>query len=278
MSIVATDGLRLKGAWEKHNQFVSKITREDVLQGNREFWALSDDELIPVASATQIMAGMSYETGNFLVDVELYSKNLDDLTEFAPRFLLLPGQQDTNFADFFYQGSGVAKGVELLVQKKFGSHTGWVSYTLGQVEHTFPDLAADPYPATHDQTHELKLVDTVRLGRWSLSGTFIYSTGSPYTEPVGIEEVTLPAGFTVQQVVVGEKNAARLPSYQRLDLAANWEFALGSSQGLISATLFNVAGRENIWYKEFEAVEGELIENDILLMGRTFNLSVGVRF
>ena len=110
MSIVATDGLRLKGAWEKHNQFVSKITREDVLQGNREFWALSDDELIPVASATQIMAGMSYETGNFLVDVELYSKNLDDLTEFAPRFLLLPGQQDTNFADFFYQGSGVREG------------------------------------------------------------------------------------------------------------------------------------------------------------------------
>ncbi len=279
LSVVVSDGLRLKGAWEKHNQVVSRITRGDVVQGNREFWALSDDDLVPVASSSQIMAGASYETGNLLVDLELYSKDLDNLTEFAPRFLLLPGQDETDFPDFFYRGHGVARGLELLVQKKFGNHNGWLSYTLGEIEHTFPDLADGPYPATHDQTHEFKLVDTLRLGSWRLSGTFIYSTGRPYTEPVGIEEVGLPAGQrTIQQVVVGEKNGARLPSYNRLDLAANWEFALGSSQGLIGVTLFNAYNRKNVWYREFEAVEDELIENDILLMGRTLNVSVSLRF
>ena len=212
LSVLLADGWRLKGAWEKHNQFVSKITREDVLQGNQEFWALSDDELIPVTSATQIMGGLVYETADFLVDVEVYSKDLANLTEFAPRFLLLPDQDGTDFSDFFFQGDGVAKGAELLVQKKFGDHTGWVSYTLSKIEHTFPDLAENPYPATHDQTHEFKLVDTLRLGKWRLSGTFIYSTGRPYTEPIGIEEVETPGGRILQQVIVGEKNTARLPA------------------------------------------------------------------
>ena len=43
-------------------------------------------------------------------------------------------------------------------------------------------------------------------------------------------------------------------------------------------TLFNAFDRKNVWYKEFEVVEDELIESDVLLMGRTLNLSVGVRF
>jgi hypothetical protein len=42
--------------------------------------------------------------------------------------------------------------------------------------------------------------------------------------------------------------------------------------------VFNPYNRKNVRYKEFDVVEGEWIENDIQLMGLTFNLFLNIRF
>ncbi len=68
--------------------------------------------------------------------------------------------------------------MELLAQKKTGAYTGWASYTLARIEHEFPDLNdGEPFPALHDQTHEFKVVNSMSLGRWTLSGTWTFATG-----------------------------------------------------------------------------------------------------
>ena len=84
--------------------------------------------------------------------------------------------------------------------------------------------------------------------------------------------------FTIERVIVGEKNGARLPTYQRLDLSANYEFDLLGGRGTAGLTVFNVGDRDNVWYKEFTSVDGEIFENNILLMSRTYNLFLTVRF
>ncbi len=112
-----------------------------------------------------------------------------------------------------------------------------------------------------------------------MSETFIYASGKPYTEPVGLEPVELPFGGTIDRVVAGAKNGSRLPDYHRLDLALNREVPLGArGMGILSLTLFNAYDRQNIWYKEFNVVEGEIVENNILLMGLTLNASLSVAF
>jgi len=271
-----TDHLRFKGAWGKYNQYVNRITREDFMQGNREFWALSDDIKIPVASAIHYIAGISYETDMFLFDIEAYYKDLSGLTEFAPRFT--PMNRTTDFNQFFFHGTGTAKGIEFLLQKKFGAYTGWISYTLGQVEYNFPELSDDPFPALHDQTHEFKMVNSYELNKWTFAGTFIYATGKPYTPPVGIEQAMFPSGRIFDQVVLGAKNSERLPAYHRMDLAVTYRFNLGDADAALGATLFNVYNRQNIWYKEYDVIEGEIIENNINLMGMTFNLYLNIKF
>jgi len=278
-SLEVASRVRLKGSWGRNNQFVNRIVREDVLGGNREFWALSDGDLIPVPESTNLVVGASYETSGFLVDVEAFRNEQSQLTTFAPRFT--PADEGIDYDEYFYQGDGESEGLELLVQKKFGSHTGWASYTLSKTDYLFPELQADPFPADHDQRHELKLVYSARFGHWTVSGVYIYGSGRPYTEPIGTEEVSFGNGdreFTVERVVVGDKNGARLPAYQRLDLSANFDFDLLSGKGTIGLTVFNVGDRKNVWYREFSTVEGEIFENNILLMSRTYNLFLNVRF
>lgn len=276
-TLFVTDTFKLKTAAGRYYQFTNRITREDVLQGNREFWSLSDGTTVPVAEATHLIGGASYERGDLLVDVELFTKDLTDLTQFAPRFAA--ASDDLDYDAFFYRGTGTARGGELLVQKRSGRHTGWASYTLSAVEESFPDLQAATFPATHDQRHEVKLVNLYQMGDWHLSQTWIYASGKPYTEPIGLETVDRPFGGTIDRVVAGPKNGGRMPAYHRLDVAINREFYVQDSmRGVFSLTLFNLYNRTNVWYKEFEVIENEIIENDIQLMGRTVNAAVTVKF
>lgn len=283
-TFVASDSLRLKSSWGRHHQFTSRLVREDLLQGNREFWTVSDGTTVPVSSATQVAGGFAYEKTNWLLDVEAYHKSVDDLSQFAPRLVGADGGVD--LTQFLYSGNGRIRGLEVLAQKKVGSNTGWLSYTASRVEQNFPDLSSTPFPADYDRTHELKVVDSHRFGRRLIvTGTWTYSTGTPYTEPSGVEDISQRIGpngtaLTIQRVVAGEKNSVRLPNYHRLDLAAHLNLPFGTSRlrSMLSFTFFNAYNRNNIWYREFSIVEGEILETNVGLMGRTFNASWSLTF
>jgi hypothetical protein len=267
-----SEKIKLKGAWGKYYQFVNMLIRENNMQGNREFWMLADDLSIPIGSSVHYIAGISYEMRNFLFNIEGYYKDLQGLSEFALRFA--PSEGEIDYDDYFFIGTGYAKGIECLFQKKFGRFTGWLSYTLGKVEYDFPQYGDQPFPATHDVTHELKLIGSCKLNKWTFASTFIFATGRPYTEPVGVETITFPnTDRTFDRVTFGDKNTGRLPNYMRLDVSATYDFKLGPSKARIGLSFFNVLARTNVWRKEFEVVEGEIIETDVTYLGFTPNLS-----
>jgi ferric enterobactin receptor len=247
-TVLASETFRIKGAWGRYQQFVNRLVREEVFQGNREFWALSDDSTIPVAASTNMAVGATYETSRLLLDAEFFARDLSDLTQLAPR--VLGSTEGVDLTQLFYRGAGHVRGLEALVQRKAGRHTGWASYTLSRVTYDFPDLSGR-FLADHDRTHELKLVDTFQLNRWTLSGTWIFSTGRPYTEPIGTESVTRPGpleDLTFERVVVGAKNGVRLPAYHRLDVAANYSWPIGDSgrTAMVGVSAFNAYNRSNV--------------------------------
>jgi len=78
------------------------------------------------------MGGISYENDQFLIDVEGYYKTLTGLTQYAIRQSgFTPGTAGTIEQDFF-QGTGRAKGVEVLLQKKLGRVHGLAKLYPGQ--------------------------------------------------------------------------------------------------------------------------------------------------
>lgn len=274
------DRLQFKAAAGRYYQFTSKVTREDLLQGNRSFWTAANGQTVPVSSNRELIVGGSYHRGQWTSDIEAYAKDLSGLSIFAPR--ISTAVESIDFQNFFYTGRGQTRGIDVLVQKQSGSNTGWLSYTLSKNTESFPLLNAGAFPADQDQRHELKIVDIQplrmwRLSGWKLSGTWILSSGHPFTAPSGIETVTLPfdTSRTFDRVVAGSKNGERLPAYHRLDLSLSREIVpLGDGgKGTLTISIFNVYNRKNVWYKEFNAVAGALTENNILLMGTTLNVS-----
>ncbi|MBT32241.1 MAG: TonB-dependent receptor [Thalassobius sp.] len=277
-SLKVTPKFKLKAAWGRYYQFVNRIVREDVSQGSRDFWLLADDLNSPVSFSRHLIGGFSYETDTWLFDVEVYDKSLDGIVEYSNRQAAtsLDELEDT---DYFFDGTGVARGVEWMIQKKSGNFKGWASYTLGEVVHDIPGISDDPYYALHDTRHEVNLVGTYEIGKWDFGATWVFGTGKPYTAPYGEYQLTTLDGTTYNYISVGAKNSFRLPDYHRLDMSVNYKFKLGSTgSGQVGLSLFNLYDRKNIWYKEFLVEEEEVIETDVNLIGFTPNLNVSVKF
>jgi ferric enterobactin receptor len=271
-----TEKLKINLAWGEYYQFVNRIVREDVTQGSRDFWLLADDESNPVSFAEHYIAGIGYETGQMFFSVDFFQKDMKGLSEFSLRFNNAAGSGQNEH--FFYEGTGVSRGMELLIQKKFGRFTGWLGYTLSEVVHTFPLISETPFYALHDSRHEVNLVATYKLGKWEFGGTWVYGTGKPYTAPDGKYKITTLDGHVFEFIHVGPKNGARLPDYHRMDLSAKYNIKLGKSEGSVGLSLFNVYNRSNIWYKEYQLQEEEMIETDVELIGFTPNIFINFKF
>ncbi|MFT5823040.1 MAG: ferric enterobactin receptor [Crocinitomix sp.] len=262
-----TEKWSLKGAWGHYYQFANRIIRNDISSGSKDFWVLSDGDAVPVGFAEHFIAGTSYETKGFVFSAEGYYKNLKGLSEYSLQFA--PSFNNVDFNEFFYEGTGVSKGAEFLIQKKYGKYNGWVGYTYGQTIYNFPIYGENSFYANHDVTHEFKIVNMLKLKKkWTLSATWIYATGRPYTEPAGGYTLTLADGSIQDFIQIGTRNNQRYPAYHRLDVAATKDFTMGETgNGSLSISIFNLYNRQNIWYKQFEVDAGELIETNVNLLG-----------
>jgi len=267
-----TDGLSLKGAWGRYNQFVKRIENEDVLEGSRDFWLLAGENLAP-QSAEHRIAGIRYETPGWLFDVEAYDKDLDGVSQFSTRARTDPGQR---LEDLFFNGTGRARGIELLAQRTEGALTGWMSYTLSSVEYELDGFNdGEAFPASHDQRHEIKTVASYQRGPWVFSGTWVFGSGRPYTVPESQYGLNLLDGETISYIHVGEKNGQRLPTYHRLDLSASRRFETERYFYELNLSLYNAYGRDNVWYRQFDLSELPMVVTDVTTLG--FTPSIGFR-
>ena len=268
----------LKAAGGEYHQFASRLLRENPMEGDKWFWMMADDELIPVSKSRNLVARISWENPEYLFNIEYYDRQLSGLSEFASTRFRPPDADETiDLYQQFYTGDGYSRGLEALFQKKFGSHTGWATYTRGEVEYNFPDFLDHPFPASHDSTHEFKVVDSYKWRNFTFSGTWIYATGKPFTAPTGdLEEFEVegPDGETrtFEHVELGDKNGMRLPAYHRLDLSAKWDFLnKDGNKADIGVSVFNAYNNKNVWRYEYQAFDGEIYTTEINYLGFTIS-------
>lgn len=271
-----SDRWLLKGAWGRYHQFVKRVENENIQQGSRDFWVLAGDEL-PPAYAEHRIAGVTYENPDFLLDAEVYDKVLDGVSQFSTRARTRP---DQTLTEFFFSGTGRARGLELLAQKKRGPLTGWISYTLSQVEYDLAGFNGDePFPASQDQRHEVKVVGAYQWGRWTFASTWVFGSGKPYTVPEAQYSLTTLDGRELSLIHVGEKNGDRLPAYHRLDVSATRRFESRRLFYELDLSIFNLYGRSNVWYRQFDLSQSPLLVTDVTTLGLTpsVGLRVGLR-
>jgi hypothetical protein len=152
-------------------------------------------------------------------------------------------------------GKGRAYGVEVIMKKKSGNFTGWVSYTLSKTERKIDGINNNEwYNSRQDRTHDISIVGSYQLNKkWSLSGVFVNNTGNAVTFPTGKYNLN---GNTIYQY--GSRNADRMPANHRLDISATYDFEKkGKYESSLNFGIYNVYGRENAYTITFRDNEDD---------------------
>ncbi len=213
-----------------------------------DLWIPSSNNVKPEI-ADQLAVGYyrNFNKNKYEFSTEVYYKFLQNQIDYKNGAEL---RANDNVESQLLFGTGRAYGLELFLKKKEGKLTGWISYTLSRTEKKIAGINADNYyPATQDQTHNLAIVGIYQASKkWTLSADFVYNTGNATTFPNGKYDVDGQVVFYYTQ-----RNAYRMPAYNRLDLAAtviakktkkfesSWTFSL-----------YNAYGRENAYSIAFQ--------------------------
>ena len=245
------DDTFLKAAVGRYHQYIFRLARE--FQGISllsNVWVLADSTADPSAS-THYVAGAETRVGRFDVDLEGYYKDYKALYE-----LNYDEQESIEIGDIVLRGPGRAYGLDLLIRKRSGRQTGWLSVSTGLSERTIDGVNEDEsgqpqtYKSKFDRTFIVDLVHALRFGnsrRWTLNTRAAYATGQPYTQILGRGEMTVPSGLRWTFQERGELNAVRLPSYRRLDMAIQRRFEFRSWDMTMQLQVINMTNRRNIF-------------------------------
>jgi ferric enterobactin receptor len=275
-----TDKIKFKGAYGDYYQFVNRIINENLSEGSRDFWLMADGKQVKLSGSQHYIVGFSHETNGWLLDVEAYRKDLQNISEFSLRFRT--GAQITSATQLFFTGKGYAEGVDFLLQKKQGNYTGWASYTVGRVRNTYSDFNdGKEFPAINDQLHEFKITQNYTLGAWNFSSTFIFGSGKPYSEPAGQYSLSLLDGRDLSYIGVGTKNGSRLSPYHRLDVSVHHKFMFDKARkikGDLGLSVFNLYNRRNIWYYQYDFTQKPAVITEVTYLNITPNVSLTIDF
>lgn len=207
-----------------------------------EFWFMAGEYSAPQYSQG---ADISYdvkllkETLSFSASV--YYKRLYNQAEYKGDLFDFFGSV-YHLEDHLLKGDGWNYGLNLMLHKQSGDLTGWISYSLGRALRRFDNNDyTGIYPANHERIQELNAVCSYLLGRWNLSGNFIYASGVPFTAPAYFY---ISSGQIITKP--GEHNACRMRPYIRLDLSATYAFSgKNNRENEINISVYNATGRWN---------------------------------
>ncbi len=155
----------------------------------------------------------------------------------------------------YVSGTGSSYGLEVLLRYGSSKFNLYAAYSLSRTKLV---LGHFTYYPRYDRRHNLNLLTRVSITddialtlRWELG------SGFPFTQSIGsYDRLTLgerfPDGFESETgapyLVLGEKNAARLPAYHRLDMSCSCRFRVWETEGTFSVHVVNAYDRKNPFY------------------------------
>ncbi|MCW3094358.1 MAG: TonB-dependent receptor SusC [Ferruginibacter sp.] len=238
----------IKASYNRNVQNLHLITNATT-SSPTDVWLPSSNNIRPeIADQYAIGFYKNSKEGMFEFTTEVYYKALQNQIDYRNAAVIFGN--DNVESELLY-GAGRAYGLELMMRKKTGRLTGWVGYTLSKAQKKIDGINNGNYfNARQDRTHDISIVGMYDVNkRWSVSATWVYTTGSAVTFPTGKYEVN---GQTV--FLYSDRNDSRFPAYHQLDLAATLEARKNKNRRYQSSWtfgLYNAYGRQNAYTINF---------------------------
>ncbi len=251
------------GSYAQMAQFLHLLTNSNIGGAPTDLWILPTENIKPQRSR-QFTARVNYSPHkNWTFQAEGYHKKLRQIIAYKEGASLT--QNSIAAIEKITTGSGLSQGVEFLARKKKGKTTGWLAYTLSKSTRQFEDINnGDEYPYMYDSRHDgsLTLMHTFSP-RLSISSSWVYSSGVPFSIPTGRYEIGVQQGSNpAQNVYFGARNNSRLPDYHRWDLNINYSIPTKWGQHSFHFNIYNIYNRFNSVYisRQLKVFEDKLFE------------------
>lgn len=200
-----------------------------------EFWIPSSEDIAPQhAGKVSLALQQDILDKRYRISIESYFTRLSNQVEYRGNALgLITETYDLNAN--LVVGNGFNYGIDFMLQKNTGQLTGWISYSWSKAPRSFVrNSEKTNYPSVHNREHDLNAVANWQItDRWNISATYIYATGTPYTE---IKNAYILAENGI--VNYGKHNGLRYPPLTRLDLGAS--FQLPTTHDITHSIKFSV--------------------------------------
>jgi hypothetical protein len=191
----------------------------------------------------------TYKDNEFSLEIESFYKKIENRIDYIDGADLIANNA---IEQVILNSEARAYGLEVLFRKNEGKLKGWLAYTLSKSEQRTPGRTTiesginngEWYNTPFDKTHDISLTGSYELNKkWSFSSNFIFQTGQSATFPNGQYQYN---GIVIPSFE--SRNSSRLPSYNRLDLAVNYNPKPDSTKKFKSEWVFgiyNVYNRRN---------------------------------
>lgn len=218
------DGISFKAAYSRMSQNVHLLTSTQVTLP-MDLWVPATKEIEPEFS-DQFSVGAYYDgLKGFEFSIEGYYKSLIGILEYKDGTTSFGNTSD--WQSKVDMGEGRSAGLELFLQKISGKTTGWISYTLAETEHRFPDGTINKgewFPYKYDRRHSVNFVFNHKFDdRIDISGTWSFATGGVISIPERQTVVLDPDGSGMHQTdMIWHRGNYRLSPSHRLNIGINF--------------------------------------------------------
>lgn len=265
-------GFSVKGAWGIYTQEMITLVNENEVISLFEPWLIAPDYL-EVPSAQHFVVGFSWSRFQYLTfDIEGYYKKIKNSAE-------LNANKSSSLDPDFVAGKGESYGWEFMIKYLHPVVQFTGSYSLSWSYKEVEEWRAYP---RYDTRHSINLNVGVNFGAgWSLSTTWIFGSGLPFTQVAGfydklyMNELFGWNGLTENYqpfTILGDRNLGRLPNYHRLDLNLTKDLNLSFVKASVSFSVLNAYNRKNIFY--FERKTGERVNMLPVLPSATLRIEI----
>ena len=153
-------------------------------------------------------------------------------------------------------GKGESYGAEVLLQKKKGSLSGWVGYTLSWANRQFEELNYGKwFPYKYDRRHDMSVVLAHTWNkRMDFSMAWVFGTGNAITLPTAEYDgaaTAMQGNYYNQPIRYYEsRNNFRMCSYHRLDLSFSFWKDKKWGQRKWTLGVYNAYSRQNPFFMD----------------------------
>lgn len=239
---------RAKASFGRFSQKMITIDNEDDVMSIFDAWVSLSDDNKPEQADHYVLGLSGNLTEQATMNLETYYKRYNSLAVYNRDKI------DASDPDYI-TGSGNSYGAELTLR----SHSQYVDlygvYSLSWVK---INNAGFVYFPRYDRRHHINLLAVAHpMKGLTTTVKWEFGSGFPFSQTVGyFDRMTFdnmfPSQFETEAgspfIMLGRKNAVRLPAYHRMDISVVYNFRVIGLDVNVGADLLNVYNNKNIFY------------------------------